>query len=67
MEKKAKPAVPVWTLATQKTHSLTAVPPTDNMSPEVLQGLRTALAAMSAHAAEYTTEYGARCTGGGGG
>ena len=47
MEKVANPVVPVWTLATQKTHSLTAVPPTDTMSPEVLQGLRTALAAMS--------------------
>jgi hypothetical protein len=32
-----------------------------------LGALEAALAAMSAHAAEYTTEYGARCTGGGGG
>ena len=39
--------VPVWTLATKEVTGPAAIPGTDKMTPEVLQGLRTALAAMA--------------------
>ncbi len=41
------PVVPVWTLATREVSVPTTIPGAEHMTPEVLRGLRTALAAMA--------------------
>jgi len=42
-----KPVVPVWTLATRDVSVPTTIPGTDRLTPEVLRGLRTTLAALA--------------------
>ena len=41
------PVVPVWTLATREVSVPTTIPGAEHMTPEVLRGLRTVLAAMA--------------------
>ena len=47
MDIEDKPVVPVWTLATRDVSVPTTIPGTDRLTPEVLRGLRTTLAALA--------------------
>lgn len=47
MENDNNPVVPVWTLSTKEVSVPTTIPGADHMTPDVLRGLRTALAAMA--------------------
>ncbi len=47
MEEESNPVVPVWTLATGEASVPTTMPGADHMTPDVLRGLRTALASMA--------------------
>ena len=47
MDAEENPVVPVWTLATRDVSVPTTIPGTERLTPEVLRGLRTTLAALA--------------------
>lgn len=47
MDNENNPVVPVWTLATRDVGVATTIPGAERMTPEVLQGLRSTLAAIA--------------------